>query len=29
MQAVTEVHDGDVQMIDSSSVRMHQHATNT
>ena len=29
MEAVTEVHDGDVQMIDSSSVRVHRHAANT
>jgi len=29
MQAVAAVHDGDVQMIDSSSVRLHQHAANT
>ena len=29
MQAVAEIHDGDVQMIDSSSVRVHQHAANT
>ena len=29
MDAVTAAHDGDVQMIDSSSVRVHQHAANT
>ena len=29
MQAVTAAHDADVQMIDSSSVRVHQHAANT
>jgi transposase len=29
MEAVTAAHDGDVQMIDSSSVRVHQHAANT
>lgn len=29
MEAVTAVHDADVQMIDSSSVRVHQHAANT
>jgi hypothetical protein len=26
MDAITEACDGDVQMIDSSSVRVHQHA---
>ncbi len=26
MDAVVEAHDGNVQMIDSSSVRVHQHA---
>ena len=26
MDAITEAYDGDVQMIDSSSVRVHQHA---
>jgi transposase len=29
MEAVTAAHDCDVQMIDSSSVRVHQHAANT
>lgn len=29
MDAVTTVHDGHVQMIDSSSVRVHQHAANS
>jgi transposase len=29
MDAVTAAHDGAVQMIDSSSVRVHQHAANT
>src|SRR6266567_1781078 len=29
MEAVTAAHDGDVQMIDSSSVRVHQHAAST
>jgi hypothetical protein len=29
VDAVTAAHDGDVQMIDSSSVRVHQHAANT
>jgi len=28
MQAVSEAYDGDVQMIDSTSVRVHQHAAN-
>ena len=28
MDAVIDAHDGDVQMIDSSSVRVHQHAAN-
>ena len=28
MDAVTKAHDGDIQMIDSSSVRVHQHAAN-
>ncbi len=26
MDVITEAYDGDVQMIDSSSVRVHQHA---
>ena len=29
MEAVTAVHNADVQMFDSSSVRVHQHAANT
>ena len=29
MDAVSAAHDGKVQMIDSSSVRVHQHAANT
>src|SRR5258706_14850342 len=29
MDAITVAHDGDSQMIDSSSVRVHQHAANT
>ena len=29
MAAVTEAYDGDVQMIDSTSVRVHQHAANS
>ncbi len=28
MDAITEAYDGDIQMIDSSLVRVHQHATN-
>ena len=28
MDAITKAHDGDVQMIDSSIVRVHQHAAN-
>ena len=28
LQAVSEAYDGDVQMIDSSCVRVHQHAAN-
>ena len=28
MDAVTEAYDGDLQMIDSSVVRVHQHAAN-
>ena len=28
LQAVSEAYDGDVQMIDSSSIRLHQHAAN-
>ncbi len=26
MDAIVEAYDGDIQMIDSSSVRVHQHA---
>lgn len=29
MDAVTAAHDGNVQMIDGSSVRVHQHTANT
>jgi transposase len=29
MAAVSQAYDGDVQMIDSSSVRVHQHAANS
>ncbi len=28
LRAVSEAYDGDVQMIDSSSIRVHQHAAN-
>ena len=28
LQAVSEAYDGDIQMIDSSSIRVHQHAAN-
>ncbi len=28
MAAITEAYDGDIQMIDSSVVRVHQHAAN-
>ena len=28
LQAVSEAYDGDVQMIDSSSIRVHQHGAN-
>jgi len=28
MDAITQVYDGDIQMIDSSIVRVHQHAAN-
>ena len=28
MDAITEAYDGDIQMIDSSIVRVHQHAAN-
>ena len=28
LQAVSAAYDGDLQMIDSSSVRVHQHAAN-
>jgi transposase len=29
LEAVSEAYDGDLQMIDSSSIRVHQHAANT
>ena len=29
MAAVSQAYDGDVQMIDSTSVRVHQHAANS
>ena len=29
MAAVTEAYDGDVQMIDTTTVRVHQHAANS
>ncbi|TAL80425.1 MAG: IS5 family transposase, partial [Beijerinckiaceae bacterium] len=29
LKAVSEAYDGDIQMIDSSSIRVHQHAANT
>ena len=29
MDAIVEAYDGDIQMIDSSSVRVHQHAAGT
>ena len=28
LKAVSEAYDGDIQMIDSSSIRVHQHAAN-
>ena len=28
LNAVSEAYDGDIQMIDSSSIRVHQHAAN-
>ncbi|WP_425292077.1 transposase [Brucella anthropi] len=28
LNAISEAYDGDIQMIDSSSVRVHQHAAN-
>jgi transposase len=28
LEAVSKVYDGDIQMIDSSSIRVHQHAAN-
>ena len=28
LEAVSEAYDGDIQMIDSSSIRVHQHAAN-
>ena len=29
LEAVSRAYDGDIQMIDSSSIRVHQHAANT
>jgi transposase len=29
LNAVSKAYDGDIQMIDSSSIRVHQHAANT
>lgn len=29
LEAVSKAYDGDIQMIDSSSIRVHQHAANT
>lgn len=29
MDVVTAAHKGDIQMIDSSSIRVHQHAANS
>ncbi|NTJ45095.1 IS5 family transposase [Agrobacterium larrymoorei] len=29
LNAISEVYDGDIQMIDSSSIRVHQHAANS
>ena len=28
LDAVSKAYDGDIQMIDSSSIRVHQHAAN-
>jgi transposase len=28
LRAVSKAYDGDIQMIDSSSIRVHQHAAN-
>jgi acetamidase/formamidase len=28
LEAVSKAYDGDIQMIDSSSIRVHQHAAN-
>jgi putative transposase len=28
LKAVSKAYDGDIQMIDSSSIRVHQHAAN-
>jgi transposase len=28
LEAVSEAYDGDIQMIDSSSIRVHQHGAN-
>jgi hypothetical protein len=29
LEAVSRAYDGDIQMIDTSSIRVHQHAANT
>jgi transposase len=29
LDAVSKAYDGDIQMIDSSSIRVHQHAANS
>jgi hypothetical protein len=29
MAAMTEAYDGDIQMIDTTTVRVHQHAANS
>ena len=29
LEAVSKAYDGDIQMIDSSSIRVHQHGANT
>jgi hypothetical protein len=29
LEAVSRAYDGDIQMIDSCSIRLHQHAANT
>ena len=28
LEAISEAYEGDIQMIDSSSIRVHQHAAN-